>query len=79
MAEKRGKKEEKVTPVEEEETKNKEPDFDFLKLLESPIAASLLEGGKDLFKKKEVDPNMCEITIKAPSEVVLELFNIKKK
>lgn len=58
--------------------KKEEKGFDFMKMLNDPKIASLLEGGKDLFKKKETDPNMCEIHIKAPSEVVLKLFNIKK-
>lgn len=52
--------------------------IDFMEMLNSPIAKALLEGGKDLFKKEKVDPNICEINIKAPSEVVLKLFNIKE-
>lgn len=50
--------------------------FDFGKLLSNPLVADLLSSGKDLFKKEKADPNVCEISIKAPSEVVLKLFGI---
>ncbi len=49
----------------------------FLELINDPLTQSILGGVKDMFGKeeKELDPNMCEITIKAPSEIVLKLFN----
>ncbi len=64
-----------------EETDKPEPkeDFDFMELLNNPIAKEILSGCKDLFKKEKTDPNMCEITIKAPSEVVLKLFKISEE
>lgn len=52
--------------------------FDIMSLLNNPAVTSFLEGGKNLFKKEKTDPNVCEINIKAPSEVVLKLFNIKE-
>lgn len=52
--------------------------FDLVKLLNDPVVSSLLGCGKELFKKEKTDPNVCEIYIKAPSEVVLKLFNIKE-
>ncbi len=55
-----------------EESKKELPDF--MKLLESPMAQGLLGGCKDIFKKKEVDPNILEITIKGPSEAVLKIM-----
>lgn len=56
--------------------KGAKEDFDFMKMLENPITKELLSGCKDLFKKEKADPNICEITIKGPSEVVLKLFNL---
>lgn len=53
-----------------------EKEFDLGKLLDNPIAKAVMESGKDLFKKEKPDPNMCEITIKAPSDVVLKLFKV---
>lgn len=55
---------------------NEEEDkgFDFMGLLNDPAVASIMKSGKELFKKEKTDPNVCEITIKAPSEVVLKLF-----
>lgn len=47
-------------------------------LLKSPIAQSILGGCKDLFKKEKLDPDVCEITIKAPSAVVLKLFKVSE-
>lgn len=67
----------KVEDKKKEEVQPEDGGFNLGKLLTDPAVVSLLKGGKDLFKKKEVDPNMCEITIKAPSEVVLKLFNVK--
>ncbi len=55
-----------------------EEGIDFAEMLNSPVAQSLLEGALDLFKKEKEDPDICEITIKAPSEVVLKLFNLSK-
>lgn len=60
------------------ENKKEEPGINFMEFLNNPAVASFLEGGKNLFKKEKADPNMCEINIKAPSEVVLKLFNIKE-
>ena len=62
----------------EEETleKSKDKEIDFKEILNNPIAQSLLGGCKDLFKKEKSDPDVCEITIKAPSEVVLKLFKV---
>ena len=57
-----------------EEPKKEIPDF--MKLLKSPMAQGLLGECKDIFKKKEVDPNILEITIKGPSEAVLKLMRI---
>ncbi len=67
------KKEEKIEKVKTEE----KPEINFMEILNDPAIASLLESGKNLFKKEKVDPDVCEINIKAPSEVVLKLFNIK--
>lgn len=53
--------------------------FDFMALLNDPAIASLLKSSKDIFKKEKADPNVCEISIKAPSEVVLKLFRIDEK
>ena len=50
------------------------PKFNPMELLNNPLVSELMNSGKELFKKKEADPNMCEINIKAPSEVVLKLF-----
>ncbi len=67
----------KEKPVEEEVVEEPEKDIpDFMKLLESPMAQGILGGCKDLFKKKEADPNTLEITIKGPSEAVLKLMRI---
>lgn len=52
--------------------------LDIGELLNSPIAKSLMEGCKDMFKKEKSDPDVCEIYIKAPSETVLKLFKIKE-
>lgn len=49
---------------------------DFMKLLEGPMAQGLLGGCKDLFKKKETDPNILEITIKGPAEAVLKIMRV---
>ncbi len=70
-------KKEEVAP---EPDKNIEgPQLDLMGLLNSPMAQSLLGGCKDALKKETSDPNICEITIRAPSEVVLRLFNIPDK
>lgn len=61
----------------EEKIPGEKEGFDFVELLKDPIVSKLMEGGKDLFKKEKADPNICEINIKAPSEVVLKLFNVK--
>ncbi len=53
--------------------------FDFMGLLENPNISALLKSGKEIFKKKETDPNVCEISIKAPSEVVLKLFKVSEE
>lgn len=77
------KKEEKLETQEDvakeilDEKKVLDEKFNIMELLDNPAVASFLEGGKNLFKKEKTDPNVCEITIKAPSEVVLKLFNIK--
>ncbi len=63
---------EQVEKISNPEPKKEIPDF--MKLLESPMAQGLLGGCKDLFKKKEVDPNILEITIKGPSEAVLKIM-----
>lgn len=60
--------------VREEETE--EPCFNPLELLNNPAIKELLGAGKEIFKKEKTDPNVCEISIKAPSEVVLKLFGI---
>ena len=60
------------------ETPSEEPEIDVMGMLNSPVAQSLLGGCKDLFKKEKEDSNICEIYIKAPSEVVLKLFNLSK-
>lgn len=69
-------KEGKVETVEEPETKE-EKGLNLGELLKDPVVKSLLESGKDMFKKEKADPDICEINIKAPSEVVLKLFNVK--
>ena len=61
----------------EEMEEPKEEGFNFMEILNNPIAKTLMESGKDLFKKEKPDPNVCEITIKAPSEVVLKLFRVQ--
>ena len=75
------KKEIKTEPSEfpdEEVIEDPKEDLpDFMKLLEAPMIQGLFGGCKDLFKKKETDPNVCEITIKAPSEVVLKIFGLQ--
>ena len=63
-------------PVEVVEEPKK--DFNFMELINDPKIAALLGGCKDMFKKKEVNPDICEITIKAPSEVVLKLFKVSE-
>lgn len=62
----------KEFPEEPEEKK-----FDFMKMLDSPIAKILLDSGKEMFKKENPNPDTCEITIKAPSEVILKLFKVE--
>lgn len=56
----------------------KEEEFNLEEVLNSPIAQSLFAGCKDLFKKEKSDPDVCEITIKAPSAVVLKLFKVSE-
>lgn len=53
-----------------------EKEFDLGKLLDNPIAKAVIESSKDLFKKEKPDPNMCKISIEAPSDVVLKLFKV---
>lgn len=69
---KKGKVEEPSVGIEEESK-----GFNFMEMLDNPMVGQLMESGKDLFKKEKPDPNMCEITIKAPSEVVLKLFKVE--
>lgn len=38
------------------------------------VINGLMPMAKDIFKKKESNPDICEISIKAPSEVILKLF-----
>lgn len=71
----KGKDEKVETPKEET---NVEEGFDLGELLKDPVVKSLLESGKDIFKKEKTDPDVCEISIKAPSEVVLKLFRVKE-
>ena len=54
--------------------KEEKPGIDFMSLLGNVDIPALLNSGKDIFKKEKADPDVCEITIKAPSEVVLKLF-----
>lgn len=68
--------EDDVSLEDEEDIPAVPEEFDFMKMMDSPIVKSLLEGGKDLFKKEKEDPDVCEIYIKAPSEVVLKLFKV---
>lgn len=56
--------------------KEEESGIDFMGLLNSIDVPALMNSGKKLFKKEKADPNVCEITIKAPSEVVLRLFGV---
>lgn len=67
--------------VEEEiETPNEEEcGFNFMELLNNPAVAAMMQSGKDIFKKEKSDPNVCEISIKAPTEVVLKLFRVDEK
>ncbi len=65
--------------VKKKEDTKEEEGFDLGKLLNDPVVASLLEGGKELFKKEKTDPDVCEISIKAPSAVVLKLFHVKEE
>ena len=65
----------KKVKVEREE---EESSFDFMGLLKNPAVASLMESGMGLFKKEKSDPDVCEISIKAPSEVVLKLFRVNE-
>ena len=77
MVKKEEPKDVKEVPTEEKEEVVEEPEKempDFMKLLESPMAQGLLGGCKDMFKKKEVDPDILEITIKGPSEAVLKIM-----
>lgn len=69
-------KKEKPTPTPEINENSEEEAPNFMELLNSPMAQSVLGGCKDLLKPETTDPNICEITIKAPSEVVLKLFNV---
>lgn len=70
----------KEKPVEEKvetsEVETEKPGIDLMGMLNDPMVTKLLDSGKDLFKKEKADPNICEISIKAPSEVVLKLFGI---
>lgn len=70
--------EKKVNFAKVEEKKEGKEDFDICALLKDPVVAKLLDSGKDIFKKKETDPNVCEISIKAPSEVILKLFKLEE-
>ena len=54
-------------------------EIDFMEMLNNPLAKELLGGCKDLFKKEKSDPDVCEITIKAPSDVVLKLFKVSEE
>lgn len=58
--------------------KPEEEKLDVMEMLNSPMAQSLLGGCKDLFKKEKSDPDVCEITIKAPSDVILKLFKVSE-
>lgn len=73
---KKAKEEVPTEPKEEALEEPKEEMPDFMKLLESPMAQGLLGGCKDIFKKKETDPNILEITIKGPSEAVLKIMGV---
>jgi len=66
-------KEKKAMPKAQE----KKP-VDFEKMLNSPLAKGLLDNCKGIFKEEEKNPDICEITIKAPSNVVLKLFKAEK-
>ena len=70
----------KKNPIEEEEVENEkvEEGFDFMGLLNNPDIAASMGSIKDLFKKEKQNPDICEITIKAPSAVVLKLFGLDK-
>ncbi len=72
------KTEPKDEPKKEETIEEPKEEFriNFMELLNDPMAKELLGGCKQLFKKEKADPNICEISIKAPSEVVLKLFGI---
>lgn len=54
-----------------------EPGMDLMDLMNSPMAKTLLDGATDLFKKEERNPDICKITIEAPSAVVLKLFQLE--
>ena len=58
------------------EENKEEEGFNFMEILKNPMVGQLMESGKELFKKKEANPDTCEITVKAPSEVVLKLFRV---
>ncbi len=66
----------KVEPTETKEEPERIGGFNPMEMLNDPVVKSLLGGCKDMFKKEKPDPNICEIIIKAPSEVVLKLFKI---
>lgn len=70
--------EKEAEPQEQKPKETEKPEFDFMGMLNNPAVTKLLESGKDLFKKEKADPNVCEITIKAPSEVVLKLFKVSE-
>lgn len=64
-------------PTESKEEPKEEINLE--EILNNPIAKELLGGFKDLFKKEKSDPDVCEITIKAPSDVILKLFKISEE
>lgn len=62
------------TPEEKEEKCG----INFMELLNNPAIEQLMKSGKDMFKKEKTDPDICEISIKAPSAVVLKLFKVSE-
>lgn len=63
-------------PEVEQPKETEKPKIDFMGMLNDPKLLKLLDSGKDLFKKEKSNPDVCEISIKAPSEVVLKLFRV---
>lgn len=61
-------------PIEE----TKEKSFNPMDLLGNPVIGELIRSSKGLFEKEKSNPDTCEITIKAPSEVVLKLFRVSE-